>query len=229
MRIPNYTMTDFIEEFLKDYGPEVSSQLSSSLGIDRDTALQMIPVVAPMILGGLKRQMEQHGGQDKKARADRANHILNKYGSASVLDNIGGEFYTRSREKNPDPRLGGLLGDSGVQAADVISSKFKLDKGTAMKLIIMLAPIILGALSNKRDKGRIGSRGIASLIDQDGDDSILDDVAGLLLQRLVSSSDTREGGGLLGLLDEMMQPRCPKCGRTIEKGMKFCPECGSRL
>lgn len=221
-------MTDFIEEFLKDYGPEVSNQLSSSLGIDRDTALQMIPVVAPMILGGLKRQMDQHGGSDKKSRADRANHILNKYGSSSVLDNIGGEFYTRAREKNPDPRLGGLLGDSGVQAADIISSKFKLDRGTAMKLIIMLAPIILGALSNKRDKGGVGSRGIASLIDQDGDDSILDDVAGLLFQRLTGSSDTR-GGGLMGLLGDMMQPRCPKCGRTIEKGNKFCPECGSRL
>lgn len=220
----------FIEEFLKDYGSEVSGELSSNLGIDQDTALQMIPVVAPMILGGLKRQMEQHGGRNKKARANRANHILNKYGSASVLDHIGDEFHSRSRDRNPDPRLGGLLGESGVQAADTISKQFNLDKGTAMKLIVMLAPIILGALTNKRDKGRVGSRGIAALIDQDGDDHILDDVAGFLLQGLSGSGSKSERGGLLdGLLKGVMQPRCRRCGRPVDSSMEFCPGCGSRL
>ena len=221
-------MTDFIEEFLKNYGPEVSEQLSSTLGIDQDTALQMIPAVAPMILGGLKRQMEQHGGRDKKARADRVNHILNKYGSASVLDHIDGEFHSRAQERSPDPRLGGLLGESGVQAADMMSKQFNLDKGTAMRIIVMLAPIILGALTNKRDRGGVGSRGIAALIDQDGDDSILDDVAGFLLQGL-SGSDSQRSGLLGDLLSGVMQPRCRKCGRPVDSNMKFCPGCGSRL
>lgn len=224
-------MTDFIEEFLKSYGPEVSKQLSSSLGIKEDVALQMIPAVAPMILGGLKRQMKEHGGTSGKARAGRVDHILNKYGSASVLDNIGGEFQSRASEKNPDPRLGGLLGDSGVQAADVISNQFNLDKGTAMKIIVMLAPMILGALTSKRDKGGVGSRGIASLIDQDGDDQILDDVAGFLVQGLFSSQSRKgESGGLLGdLLSGMMQPRCKKCGSPVDSSMKYCSQCGSKL
>lgn len=216
---------------MKDYGLDVSKQLSSTLGINQETALEMIPVVAPMILGGLKRQMEQHGGQNKNARADRANHILKKYGNASVLKRIDKEFQSRSREERPDPRLGGLLGESGVQAADMISKQFKVDKGTAMKIIVMLAPIILGALSNKRDKRGLGSRGIAALIDHDGDDQILDDVAGLLFQRLSGSrSDSRGGGDILGsLLGEIMQPRCPKCGRSVDSSMKFCPGCGSRV
>lgn len=227
-------MTDFVEEFLKDYGLEVGDQLSDTLGIDKDVALKMIPVVAPMILGGLKRQMNQHGGTNKKARADRVNHILNKYGSSTVLDHVGEEFHARARVKSPDPRLGGLLGDSGVQAADMVSKQFNLDKGTAMKIIIMLAPIILGALSKKRDKGGIGQRGIAALIDQDGDDSILDDVAGLLFQQLMDSgsrsgSRSQEGGILGSLLGQIMQPRCPRCGNPVESGEKFCSQCGKRL
>lgn len=221
-------MTSFIEEFLKDYGPEVSEQMSSTLGIDQDIALRMIPVVAPMILGGLKRQMEQHGGRNKRARADRVNHILNKYGSASVLDHIDEEFSSRSRQRNPDPRLGGLLGESGVQAADTMSRRFNVDKGTAMKIIVMLTPIVLGALTNKRDKGGIGSRGIAALIDQDGDDSILDDVAGFLLQEL-SGSDSQRSSLLGDLLSGIMQTRCRKCGRPVDSSMTFCPGCGSRL
>jgi hypothetical protein len=222
-------MTDFIEEFLKDYGRDVSKQASSNLGIKQDVILQMIPVVAPMILAGLKKQMAQHGGSDQKARSDRVNHILNKYGKASVLSDMDKELAMRAKEKKPDPRLGGLLGESGVQAADMMSNRFNIDKGMAMKLIVMLAPMILGALTNKRDKGGVGTRGIASLIDQDGDDQIIDDVAGMLFKSL-DSSRSSSGGGILGsLLSEVMQPRCQKCGSEIESKMKYCPECGSRL
>jgi hypothetical protein len=222
-------MADFVEEFLQDYGRDVSKQASSNLGIKQDVILQMIPVVAPMILAGLKKQMSQHGGSDQNARADRVDHILNKYGKASVLSDVDKELATRAKEKKPDPRLGGLLGESGVQAADMMSNRFNIDKGMAMKLIVMLAPLILGALTNKRDKGGVGTRGIASLIDQDGDDQIIDDVAGMLFKSL-DSSRSSSGGGILGsLLSEVMQPRCQKCGSATESKMKYCSECGSRL
>jgi hypothetical protein len=222
-------MADFVEEFLQNYGQQVSKQASSNLGIKQDVILQMIPVVAPMILGGLKKQMTQHGGSDQEAGADRVNHILNKYGEASVLSNIDEGVAKSAKEKEPDPRLGGLLGESGVQAADMMSNRFNIDKGMAMKIIVMLAPLILGALTNKRDKGGVGTKGIASLIDQNGDDQIIDDVAGMLFRSLDSSSSS-SGGGILGsLLSGIMQPHCPKCGTKIESKTKYCPECGSKL
>ncbi|MGB6681040.1 MAG: DUF937 domain-containing protein [Candidatus Bathyarchaeia archaeon] len=219
-------MAAFMDEFLKDYGMDVSKQLSSNLGVKEDMALKMIPIVAPMILGGLKRQMNQHGGEDKQARADRANHILNKYGSQDVLTHIDKEFQTRAKEKSPDPRLGGLLGESGVQASNEMSNKFGIDKGTAMKMIVMMAPVILGALSKKRG---VGSRGIADLIDNDGDDNVLNDVTGMLFQGL-AGQDTKSTGNVMGdLLSQMMQPRCRKCSQTVSSKMKYCPECGNRV
>ncbi len=175
------------------FGPEVSSQLSSKLGLDANTASQILPQVAPMILGGLKRQMEERGG------APRIDHILNKYGSASVLDDIGGLFGMQAKSQNPDPRLGGLLGESGVQAANMLSQNFNLDRNTAMKIIPMLAPIILGFLTQKRDAGGAGSRGIAALLDQNGDGSVLDDVAGFFMRSLGGGQSSQQaGGGLLG-------------------------------
>jgi len=161
-------MPNFIEELLGAVGPEVTNNLSATLGLDKNTASQILPQVAPMILGDLKRQMEQRGG------APRVDHILNKYGSAGVLDDIGGLFGRHAQNQNADPRLGGLLGESGVNAAGMLSQQFKLDKNTAMKIIPMLAPIILGFLSQRRDAGGAGSQGIAALIDQDGDGNILD-------------------------------------------------------
>lgn len=183
---------NFIDEFMKDFGPKVSKEMSSNLGISQDAASEMIPRVAPLIMGGLKKQMETRGG------TDRANHILDKYGSASVLDNIGDALSARSREENPDPGLGGLLGNSGVQASNLLASKFKLDGNTAMKVIPMLAPLILGALTKKRDQGNVGSTGIGALIDQDGDGQILDDVVGFLGGALTGGGGSKKGGGLLG-------------------------------
>jgi hypothetical protein len=186
-------MANLIEDIMESLNPEVSKQLSTNMGIRENDAMKMIPAVAPLILGGLKRQMEQRGG------ADRVDHILNKYGRADVLDRIGDEIGVRAIDENPDPRLGGLLGESGVQASETLSKQFNIDPGIAMKIIPALAPIILGALSNKRDKAGLGATGIASLIDQDGDGDVLDDVAGFLLGGL-SSSGSKQSSGLLGML-----------------------------
>jgi hypothetical protein len=194
-------MPNFLEDLMGAVGPEVTQNLSSTLGLDPNTASQILPQVAPMILGGLKRQMEQRGG------APRVDHILNKYGSADVLGDIGGLFGRHTQNPNPDPRLGGLLGESGVQAANLLSKNFNLDTKTAMRIIPMLAPIILGFLTKQRDTGGRGSQGIAALIDQNGDGNILDDVAGFLMRGVGGAqSPQQQGGGLLGgLLGAVMK------------------------
>lgn len=188
-------MGNFVDDFVGSLGGDVSKQVSSSLGINPETVMQMLPAVAPLILGGLKKQKDEQGG------SDRVDHILNKYGSASVLDNLGDLFSSKAQDENPDPNLGGLLGNSGGESANLISKQFNLDSGTAMKLIPMLAPVILGFLTKQRDEGGMGSSGISSLLDQDGDGSVLDDVAGFFLQGMGGSSQKSSSnllGGLLG-------------------------------
>ena len=187
-------MPNFIDEFMGTYGSKVSKDLSKTLGVKKGLLKEIIPQVAPLILGGLKKQKDQHGGND------RVDHILNKYGSPDVLDDLGGLFRSKARDAEPDPGLGGLLGDSGFQATDAIAKQFNLDSGTVMKLIPMVAPVILGALTKKRDT-RAGSGGIGALLDQDGYGSVLDDVAGFLLGSLGGGSSRRgrrrrSGGGL---------------------------------
>jgi len=186
-------MGNLLEDFMGSFGSQVTDQLSSNLGIDSKTAGAIVPQVLPMILGGLKKQKDDRGG------AERVDHILNKYGSSSVLDDIGGLFSSKAQDSNPDPALGGLLGDAGVQASNLFGKQFNLDSGTASKIIPMLAPVVLGFLTKKRDSGT-GSSGLASLLDQDGDGSVLDDVAGFLMSGLGGSSTKKKGGLLGGLL-----------------------------
>ncbi len=189
-------MSSFVDEFMQNYGPEVTRGLSSNLGINKNTAMQLIPQVLPLVLGGLRRQKDRHGG------APRVDHILNKYGSAGVLEHITDTMSEKAHDDSVDPRLGGLLGDSGIEATNVLAKNFKLDSSVLMKMIPMVTPIILGALTRKRDTEGAGSSGIASLLDQDGDGSVLDDVAGFLIRGMSGSG--RGGrqanvlGGLLG-------------------------------
>src|SRR4030042_945823 len=150
---------------MKNYGGESPSQMSSNFNVDQGTVQKLIPQLAPLIVSGLKRQKDTQGGDE------RVNHILNKYGDSSVLDNI----------------------------KDLISSKANapsVDASTIMKMIPALSPIIFGALSKKRDTSGAGLSGIGSMLDADGDGSIIDDVAGFLLKG--SGTTQTKSKGVLG-------------------------------
>jgi len=188
-------MANFIDEFMKTYGPEVTQQMSSNLNVDKGTVQKLIPQLAPLILGGLKRQKDDRGGD---ARVD---HILNKYGDSSVLDNIKDLISNKLNDDTVDPNLGGLIGDQGgTMAAQALSKKMNIDPSVIMKMIPALAPLILGALTKKRDTGNAGIGGVGSLLDADGDGSIIDDVAGFILKGGGSTSTKNKGilGSLLG-------------------------------
>jgi hypothetical protein len=186
-------MANFIDEFMKNYGPEVTEHMAANYGLDQGTVQNLIPKLVPIILGGLKRQKDDQGGD---ARVD---HILNKYGDASVLNNIKDLISTKANDSTADANLGGLLGTGGgVQAAQVLGKSLNIDASTIMKMIPALAPVILGALSKKRDTSGSGISGIGSLLDADGDGSIIDDVAGFLLKG--GSGTQTKGKGILGSL-----------------------------
>ncbi|MES2765459.1 MAG: DUF937 domain-containing protein [Bacteroidota bacterium] len=198
-------MNDLLSGLLGGVSPQITNQLSSKFGIDQNVASQLLPAIAPLILGGLKRQADNNGGQQ------RVEHILDKYGSESVLNDVNGTIQQQSLNANPDPDLGGLLGGSGTQAAQALSGKFGLDMGTAMKLIPILAPFILGALSKHRNSpaaqgGQTAQGGLMDFLDQNGDGSVLDDVMGFLGggSRTGGNQQQQSGGGLGGMIGNIL-------------------------
>lgn len=170
-------MSNFVDEFMKNYGPELSKQMSSTFKVDQKTVKVLIPEITPLILSGLKKQKDEQGG------AERVDHILNKYGDQNALNNIKDLINLKVNDKSTDATLGGLLGKGGPEAVKVLAKKFNIDASVIQKMIIVLSPLILGALVNKRNSSKSGIAGIASLLDANGDGSILDDVAGFLLKK----------------------------------------------
>jgi hypothetical protein len=179
-------MSDLLDEVKSMMGPQLTQTLGSKYNLSQEQSQSAIDTIGPLILGGLKRQKDNNGGEE------RVDHIINKYGNEDSLNDIDSYFNQQDDQMGePDPGLGGLLGQSGVQAAHMMEQQFKLPEGLGKKLIPMLAPIILGSLIKKsKDTGGGGGSlgGLASMLDRDGDGSILDDVAGMVL---------KNGGGLL--------------------------------
>lgn len=170
------TMSDFVQELLSEYAPTVGKHISSRLDIDERATQQIMSALTPMILSGLKQQKDTRGG------VKRVDHILGKYGSSDVLNDLEGLIDQKAAEDNRDANLGGLLGKSGDTIASSLGDKLGIDSDLVRQIIPILSPIILGAITKKRDTQTVGSAGIASMLDQDGDGKILDDVAGFLVK-----------------------------------------------
>ncbi len=190
-------MADFISDLIGSIGSDAGEKIGSKLGIDPNIINQAIPVIAPMILGGLKNQSTNNGGQE------RVDHILNKYGNPEVLNNIDGHVDEMSKKENFDSNLGGLLGNSGEQVKDVLTNNFKLDGSTAAKIIPMVAPLILAYLTKSRNSNPEGSKGFASFLDQNGDGSVIDDVAGFFSG--MQKNQQGSGGGLMEVLGGLLK------------------------
>lgn len=189
-------MADFLNDLLGNLGEDTGQKIGDKLGIDPKIINQAIPIIAPMILGGLKNQSVNNGGQE------RVDHILNKYGDPGILDNIDGHVEGMSKQENFDSNLGGLLGNSGEQVTDVLTKNFNLDSGTAAKIIPMVAPLIMGYLTKSRNEHPEGSSGFASFLDQNGDGSIVDDVVGFFSGQQQTKQGS--GGGLMEVLGGLL-------------------------
>ncbi len=190
-----------MDEFRQSVGYKVQDKLGSELKMSKDQASVAIDAVGPLILGGLKRQIENHGGEE------RLGHILDKYGDASLVDDPEGYIGRAAQSEQGDPALGGLLGDSGHEAAGMLDQKLGLSAGMGAKLIPMLAPLILGMLAKKRaaaaqsDTGGGGGLGaLSGILDRDGDGNILDDVGGMLFKNGGGALAGAAKSGCLGML-----------------------------
>lgn len=170
----------FLDDLYQEHGASVQNRITTELGIPADKAARALPTVAPIILAGLKRQMDQHG----PAHVEQSMADMNQNG---IPD---------------DEEVGGLLGGKGKEASALMANQLGISGDAAGKLIPMLAPVIIGMLMKKGGGAAGGGAaaggglgGLASILDRNGDGSILDDLAGLIAKGGVGGLLSGGGGG----------------------------------
>lgn len=194
-----------------DLGRQIIGGISNQTGTSENSTANVLSMALPLLAGAMKKNVSTPQGAQGLLGAINSKH------DGSVLDNLSGFFgggVDQSAINDGAGILGHLLGGKQSTVENALSSKSGLDAGTVSQILKIAAPLILGYLGKETKQNSISDQGglntllgsmlggqpqenqslITSLIDSDGDGSVLDDVAGMVL------GGNKKKGGLGGLL-----------------------------
>jgi hypothetical protein len=207
-------MSGILDLLNSDMGKTIINGVAQQSGQSTDKTSSVLTMALPVLMGAMKRNAATPEGAQGLMGALSGKH------DGSILDNLGGLFsggVDANVMQDGAGILGHVLGGSQDNVTNALSQKSGLDSGTIMQILQVAAPLVMGYLgkqskqqnvSNSNGMGDLlggvlggGSAApkqqslIESILDGDGDGSILDDVAGMVL-----NSGSSKKGGLGGLL-----------------------------
>ncbi len=202
-----------ILDFIKsDLGKKIVSGVADSTGNDTDKTSSVLTMGLPLLMKGMERNASSTDGASSLFKALETKH------DGSILDNLGSLFNGGVNEEVKQDGtniLNHILGAKQNGIMQVIGQKSGLDVSAVSNILKIAAPIVMGFLGKQKNaKGLSNSKDISNLIggilggsstkneqgfleqilDSDGDGSVVDDVAGLLLD------NTKKSGGVGGML-----------------------------
>jgi hypothetical protein len=189
------------------------SGVSNQTNQPQNKTQDVLTMALPVLMTAMKRNVTTPQG---------AQGLLNALGSkhdGSILDNLGGLFeggVDSSVLDDGGKILGHVLGGKQKNVEMALSQKSGLDAGSVAQILKVAAPILMGLLGSQAKQQNVNNTNgledllgglisgnsakheqsfLESMLDADGDGSIIDDVAGMVL----GGSKKKTGlGGLLG-------------------------------
>jgi len=206
-------MASILDLLNSDMGKTLISGASAQTGQSNDKTASVLSMALPAILGAMKRNASTPEGAASLNTA-----LSDNRHDGSMLDQLsgllGGGGSDNALLSDGAGILKHVLGGNQGRVEQNISRNSGVDTGSVGQIIKMAAPIIMGLLGSQKRKENVGQGGIGdllgsvlgsnsnnndqslieSLLDADGDGSIIDDVAGMVL------GGNKKKGGLGGLL-----------------------------
>ncbi len=193
-------------------GREMIQGVSRQTGQPENKTADLLGMALPVLMGAMKKNASTPEGAQGLMNALSSKH------NGSILDDLGGLFGGGVDSSVLDDGagiLGHVLGGRQPLVEQALSQKSGMDASTIAGILKIAAPLIMGYLGRQQTQknisdadgltsllgGMLGGQSqsnqslITSLIDADGDGSVLDDVAGMML-----GGGSKKKGGLGGLL-----------------------------
>jgi hypothetical protein len=140
-------LIDTIQQHLDD---NTISQLSQQLGADPDTTRQAVPAALSAILGGLHQNVQQPGGEQQLE-----NVLADHAGGSGLLGGLGGLLGGGSASSDGGGILSHIFGNHQPAVASQVGQSTGLNSGQAGRLLILLAPFVLGYLAKQRQQQQV--------------------------------------------------------------------------
>lgn len=205
-------MEGILDLLNSDIGKTIISGVSGQTGQSEDKTGNLLTMALPVLTQAMKKNSASPEGAQGLLGA------LNKH-DGSILDDIGG-FFKGGVDKNViddgGKILGHVLGSKQSNVQNALSQKSGIDAGNVADILKVAAPLLMGLLGKQQRKNNVSDQNglggllgglinsnspqnqqgfLEAILDADGDGSVIDDVAGMVL-----GGDKKKKGGLGGLL-----------------------------
>lgn len=204
-------MSGLLDLLNSPMGKQLISGVSQQTGQPENKTGDVLSMAMPLLLGAMKKNVSSPQGAQGLMSALSSKH------DGSILDNLGGLFGGGVDEAVTNDGagiLGHLFGGNQNNVENALSKKSGLDAGSIANILKIAAPIVMGYVGRQTAQSKVSDANglnsllgsmlggqpeqnqslITTLLDADGDGSILDDVAGMVM------GGGRKKGGLAGLL-----------------------------
>ncbi len=192
-------------------GKTIINGVAGSTGQDSGKTGSVLTMALPVLMKAMQRNAATPQGAEGLMGA------LSKH-DGGILDNLGGLFSGGVNKEVVDDGgkiLGHVLGAKQQGVEQVIGQKTGMDIGAVGNILKTAAPILMGLLGKQSKQSGISSGGgigdllggmlggnstqqeqsfLEKILDADGDGSVIDDVAGMVL----GGGGQKKSGGLLG-------------------------------
>ena len=206
-------MSGILDLLGSDLGKTIISGVAGQTGQDTKKTSGLLTMALPVLMQAMKQNASTPKGAEGLLSA------LNNKHDGSILDNLGGLFkggVDNNVMQDGEKILGHVLGGRQQNVQNALSQKSGIDAGSVANILKVAAPLLMGVLGKQSRQTKVSSpdgiggllggmlKGnspqqeqsfLESILDADGDGSIIDDVAGMVL----GGNKKKSGlGGLLG-------------------------------
>ncbi|WP_166964344.1 DUF937 domain-containing protein [Yeosuana marina] len=206
-------MSGILDLLNSDLGKTIINGVSNQTNQPQNKTQDVLTMALPVLMAAMKRNAATPEGAEGLLGA-----LGNKH-DGSILDNLGGLFeggVDSSVIDDGSKILGHVLGGKQQHVENALSQKSGMDAATVAQILKVAAPLIMGYLGKQAKQQNVSSSNgvesllggllsgnsanqeqnfLESILDADGDGSVIDDVAGMVL----GGSKKKSGlGGLLG-------------------------------
>ena len=205
-------MSGILDLLGSDVGKSLVQGMSGQTGQSKSKTSNLLTMALPMLMQAMKRNANSDEG------ASGIMGALKKH-DGSILDNVGDLFSGNNADtvsKDGGKILGHVLGNRQENIQNALSQKSGIDAGSVSQILKMASPIVMGVLGKQQRQNKVDSPGgiegllggflgnsavdkdqnfLESILDADGDGSVIDDISGMVLGGKNSKKDL---GGMLG-------------------------------
>ncbi|MDO1500683.1 DUF937 domain-containing protein [Winogradskyella maritima] len=205
-------MSGILDLLNSDVGRAIISGTSRQTGVQEDKTSHLLTMAMPVLMKAMERNAANPQGAEGLLGA------LNSKHDGSILDNLGGLFsggVDQNVMTDGEKILGHVLGGKRRGVETALSQHSGVDSGSVAQILKVAAPILMGMLGKQKRQSNVNDQSglsgllggllkdnspkqeqsfLETILDADGDGSVIDDVAGMVL------GGTKKRGGLGSLL-----------------------------